>query len=122
MDGKIPVARPIEDVVADCHKIFISKLPGNRMVGAAWGAFCEAWREYEFAKGIITTEEIANRHSDTYLWLHHGKYQAYAGVIRKIADGLGVENVVWREASNAPSVPGIEPGDRAGSGDEDQPG
>lgn len=101
MDGKIPVARPIEDVVEDCQKIFISKLPGNKMVAAGWAAFCCAWREYEFSKGVVETEEIANRHSDTYVWLHHGKYQANASVIRAIADGLGVENVVWREATSA---------------------
>lgn len=121
MDGKIPVARPIEDVVADCQKIFISKLPGNRMVGAAWGAFCEAWREYEFCLSVIEDERNEKR-SDYYLWMHHGRLSMCMAVIHKIADGLGVENVVWREASNASSVPGAEPGDRAGSGDEDQPG
>lgn len=119
MDGKIPVARPIEDVVADCRKIFISKLPGNKMVGAAWGAFCEARELYDFAQQVIDDKKA---HSDLYLWQHFGQHYAAAKVIRAIADGLGVENVVWREASNAPSVPGAEPGDRAGSGDEDQPG
>lgn len=98
----IPVARPLEDVIADCQKIFISKLPGNKMVAAAWAAFCHAWQEYDFAQQVIDRDEA----SGTYLWLNHGRHQAYAGVIRKIADGLGVENVVWREPSDAEGAVG----------------
>lgn len=97
MGGKIPVARPIEDVVEDCQKIFISKLPGNKMVAAGWAAFCEAWREYEFAQNVIDGEKS----SEIYLWLNHGRHQMAASIIRRIADGLGVENVTWREATSA---------------------
>lgn len=95
MDRKIPIARPIEDVIEDCQKIFISKLPGNRMVAAGWAAFCQAHELYVHAQQVI---DGAN-HSDRFLWQHLGQHYAAATVIRKIADGLGVDNVVWREVS-----------------------
>lgn len=96
--------RPIEDVIEDCKKIFIAKLPGNKFVHAGWAAFCEAWREYEFSKGIVLKDELAKSHSDSYLWLHHGKYQAYAGILRKIADGLGVDNMKPKNEWTGPEV------------------
>lgn len=98
---RFPVARPIEDVVADCRKIFISKLPGNKMVGAAWGAFCEAHELYDFAQRVIDNKKA---HSDLYLWQHFGQHYAAAKVIRAVADGLGVPNVTWREVVHAESA------------------
>ena len=107
MEERLPSTadvRPIDEVIEECRKIFIAKLPGNKFVAAAWAAFCEAHREYEFSKGIVEEDPLARSFSDTYLWLHHGKYQAYAGIIRKIADGLGVDNMKPRSEWRGPLV------------------
>lgn len=110
--------RPIADVIADCQKVFISRLPGNKFVHAGWAAFCEAWEEYDFADKIIQQETA----SDTFLWIQHGRHQMAASVIRKIADGLGVPNMKPESEWSGPPVQGQEPGRSAGSGGEDQPG
>lgn len=92
--------RPMDDVIQDCRKLLIGKLPGNRMVAATWGAFCEASEIYRFAQGVIDE----NPWQDHFRWTHMGQHYAAARMIRKIADALGVPTMVPESEWTGPEV------------------
>ena len=90
-DPATMVVRDIDEVFEDCRKEVFKKMPGtNKMVHATWAALVEAMNGYEFAHGIITDKK--KEFSDSFVWIYHGEHRAYAGVIRKVADALGVSN------------------------------
>lgn len=119
--------KEIPELVEELNKVIMPKLPGGRERGTVWGVLCEAARIYSFADGVITEEEAK---SDSFVWKAHGEHYAAATVIRKIADGMGVDNFKLREVPlerpeqpvlrEVPVVP-MPDGDPSGDGGDPSP-
>lgn len=82
--------RPLADVTADCRKIMMGKLPGNRMVKATWAALCEASSIARESEVLIDDDHVSDRERRIMI----GERYAAARIVRKIADALGVPNVI----------------------------
>jgi hypothetical protein len=115
------VIKEIPELVDELNKLIMPKLPGGRERQTVWGVLCEASRLYSFNHSIITDEE-EKATSDSFLWKAHGEHYAAAMLIRKIADGLGVDNFKLREVPLEPTVPGQEQGGHPDPSGQDQPG
>jgi hypothetical protein len=125
-DPQLHRVRDIPDVAKDCRAILITKTGTNKVYNAASAALHEAWREYEFNQGVIDEPEDGEKDpSRPYIWLAHGQHQAYATIIRRMADELGVSNFCERKPPDAEDPVGLEGQgqvDPAGSGGSGSPG
>lgn len=111
--------KEIPELIAELSKLLMSRLPGTPATQALWGVFCEACRLHREA-----APDPEEKFEGLTYRLGQETGQSYAAhvMIRKIADGLGVDNFKLREVPLEPTVPGPEQGGRPGPGQEDQPG
>ena len=95
------VIKDIPELIAELNKLIMPKLPGGRPVQTVWGVLCEASRARTEAMSFLEDEEdgLNNR-----VWKLYGEIQVADRIIRKIADGMGVDNFKMRE------VPGGQDG------------
>ena len=111
----IPVARPIEDVIADLRKLLVRKLPGSNAVAASWSVVNQAGELIESAKRVfiedteernipVLRDKTAKFLRDAYVWKTHGEYYAACRRIHAIADAFHVESVTWREVQTVDDI------------------
>lgn len=82
--------RPIADVIADCRKVIVRRLPGNRMVQATWSALNRAAEAVDMARSALDSpHEEGDR---LYRATCAGEHYVGAMVVRGIADALDVPN------------------------------
>lgn len=96
-DPTTMVIKEIPELIAELNKLVMSKQPGGRPVATVWGVLCEAARMHKEAE-----PDGNEKQEDTWLnGFHLGREagQSYAAhvIIRKIADGMGVDNFKMRE-------------------------
>lgn len=124
------VVKPISELIEELTKLIMPKQPGSRPLATVWGVLCEASRLYREAE-----PDGQAKQDDTWLngfSLGREAGQSYAAhvIIRKIADGMGVDNFKLREvpreehqgeADSPPERPGPEAGgevDQRGDGQD----
>lgn len=117
------VIKEIPELIAELDKLIMSKLPGTPAIQTVWGVLCEAARIHKEAE-----PDGNEKQEDTWInGFHLGREagQSYAAhvIIRKIADGMGVDNFKMREVPlEPPTVSGQEPPRPAGASGQGQPG
>lgn len=105
---KIPVARPIEDVIADLRTKLVRMLPGSQAVSASWSVLNQSAEMIDMAKNTFAEDEASRAQRaegspgkkfalDTFLWTKHGEYYAACRMVHALADAFKVESVVWKE-------------------------
>lgn len=105
----IPVARPIEDVIADLRKLLVRKLPGSNAVAASWSVVNQASEMIKSAKAVFAEDEAERKVAakvgrDSYVWKTHGEYYAACRMIHAVADAFHVESVTWREVQTVDDI------------------
>lgn len=112
------VIKEIPELIAELNKLVMSKLPGGQPISTVWGVLCEASRTYAEASADMVEDGGSYRGL-----INAGRQQAASGVIRRIADGMGVDNFKLREVPlEQPTVPGDQQVRLPDPGEEDQPG
>lgn len=116
------VIKEIPELITELNSLIMKKLPGGRPVATVWGVLCEAARMHKEAE-----PDGNEKQEDTWInGFHLGREagQSYAAhvIIRKIADGMGVDNFKLREVPLEPTLSGPEQGGHPGPGEADQPG
>lgn len=110
--------KEIPELITELNKLIMGKLPGGQPISTVWGVLCEASRTYSDA-----TQLADERGGDYTGFLAAGRQQAASSMIRKIADGMGVDNFKLREVPlEPPNVPGDQQVRLPDPGEEDQPG
>lgn len=109
---KIPVARPIEDVIADLRTKMVRMLPGSQAVQASWSVLGRSQEMISMALNTFAEDEESRTKRtegsegekfalDTFLWRSHGEYYAACQMVRALADAFKVESVTWKEVADA---------------------
>lgn len=115
------VIKEIPELITELNSLIMKKLPGGRPIATVWGVLCEAARMHK--KSMPDPDDEVER---TWSDFTNGRQvgQAYAAhvIIRKIADGMGVDNFKLREVPLDPTLSGPEQGGHPGPGEADQPG
>lgn len=88
--------KEIPELVEELNKLIMPKLPGGKERGTVWGILCEASHIYSMAQRCLRHAE-GTEPPDSFTWTKHGEYYAADVIIRKIADGMGVDNFKLRE-------------------------
>lgn len=91
------VIKEIGELIPELNKLVMSKLPGTPALATVWGVLCEASRAHVEASSDIEEEGGLYRG-----FLAMGRQQVAASMIRKIADGMGVDNFKLREVPLEP--------------------
>lgn len=114
--------KEIPELIAELNKLIMPKQPGGRPLQTVWGVLCEASRTYAEASADMVEDGGSYRG-----FINAGRQQAASGVIRKIADGMGVDNFKLREVPleqpvlpEVPVVP-MPDGDPSGDGGDPSP-
>lgn len=116
------VIKEIPELITELNSLIVKKLPGGRPIATVWGVLCQAAELYRFNHGIITDEDEKAR-SEAFLWKAYGEHYAAAMIIRKIADGMGVDNFKLREVPlESSTIPGDQQVGHPDPGEADQPG
>lgn len=112
--------KEIPELIEELNKLIMPMQPGGRPISTVWGVLCEASRLRKEAEP--DPDEVFE--GLTYQ-MGRDTGQSYAAdvIIRKIADGMGVDNFKLREVSlERPTVQGDQPQRHPDPSREDQPG
>lgn len=104
------VVKEVPELVDELNKLIMPKLPGGRERKTVWGVLCQASEMYSMAHRVVIEHAEGTEPPDSFIWTKHGEHYAAAMIIRKIADGMGVDNFKLREVPlERPTVPGDQP-------------
>lgn len=116
------VIKEIPELITELNSLIMKKLPGGKPIATVWGVLCEAARMYRESMPD-PDDEVERTWSDFRNGRQVGQGYAAHVIIRKIADGMGVDNFKMREVPlEPPTVSGQEPPRSAGASGQGQPG